>query len=50
MPLLTKKIFHSIFPSGCSISLTFADLVAVANAAFRRLPGFWNNQLNIAQP
>jgi len=33
-----------------SVLLTFTDLMAVANAALQRLPGFRTNQINIAQP
>jgi hypothetical protein len=35
------------YVQGRSILLTFADLMAVANAAFQRLLEFWNNQISM---
>ena len=48
MPVV-EQVCRSDFPSRWSILLTFADLMAVANAAFQRLLEFWNNQISIAQ-
>ena len=48
MPVV-ERVCRSDFPSRWSILLTFADLMAVANAAFQRLLEFWNNQISIAQ-
>jgi hypothetical protein len=42
MPVI-GEVCHRKFPSLWSILLTFTDLMTVANAAFQRLPRFWNN-------